>query len=626
MFAAPIAFSCTDFLEQPEGSLVTIDSVFNNPDNAMQALFQVYGTCVTNGFPTGSDGNDLSDAGCGNSLMMCVCDEGDQKNSWAWAYKYKSGTWGPSSQNEFNYEAKVQGMRNACIFIENAPKVPHISTGKYVWNERFMQQVVAEAKYLLASMHYETMIRYGGIPIINEVPRVEIHQVDGLNKAVVVPSAYRQSLESTYKFIVKCCDEAIPYLQDEFPAGELGRVNKGAALALKANTLLWIASPAYNTSTPKVSFNDERDSLLCLGRYEAELWRQAADAAKAVLDWASVHGYQLLDDAGLGKAESYNYATGQALDGRNKEIILMDHSHPTYVNGANFNSQLSPIYWTWAGQTHSIPMNFVRFFRDKDGNDLVIPEEGSYPELKAILRNAEPRFHAIAWTPGRPFTSTNKLDANGGRDTAKIMYQEERGGTFLPSGPGKFSGEARGFYLRKFINFGGASADVYWPVYRLAEFYLNYAEALNEQNPADTEIVTALNAIRTRGGLPLLQPGNPTYDTCFGNQQKMREYIRRERAVELFAEEHRPFDLRRWGIAEDHSKGDFYALYLYQNGTGIYQYPQSGWSTDQKRKNDHYLSFYQTAFETRIWEPKMYYYPFDQTEVNKGFLEQNPQW
>lgn len=617
---------CSDFLEQPEGSLITIDSVFNSPDNAMQALFQVYGTCVTDGFPSGSDGGGLTDAACGNGLLMCISDEGDQKNTWAWAYKYKSGTWGPSNQNEFDYGAKVLGMRNACIFIENAARVPAISTGKYVWNDDLKNQTIAEAKYLLATMHYESMIRFGGIPIINSVPRVQIVTVDGVTKAQVVPLAYRRSLEATYKFIVQCCDEAIPDLPDKYESGEMGRVNKGAALALKANTLLWIASPAYNTETPKVSFGNEKDSLLCLGRTDTDLWRQAADASKAVLDWAAENGYTLLDDESLGKSDSYNYATGQAMDSRNKEIILIDHSHSSYKNGANFNSQLSPIYWTYAGQTHSIPLNFIRFFRDKNGNDLVLPENGTYPELKSILRNAEPRFHAIVWAPGFQFTKTTALDANGGRDTAKIMYQSAKGSTFLQSGPGKFAGEARGFYLKKFINFGGATANVFWPIYRLAEFYLNYAEALNEMNPNNTEILNALNAIRVRGGLPELKPGNVTYQECFGDKVKMRNYIMRERAIELFAEEHRVFDLRRWGIAEDYMQGDYTALYLYQNGTGTYQAPASGWTTQKRIENDNYLSFYKEVFEQRMWEPKMYYYPFSQAEVNKGFLIQNPQW
>jgi hypothetical protein len=621
-----MATGCSDFLEQPEGSYTTIDSVFNNPDNAMQALFQVYGTCVTNGFPTGTGGDGLTDAGCGNGLLMCTCDEGDQKNTWAWAYKYKAGSWGPSNQDEFNFESKVQGMRNACIFIENAERVPYMSTGKYVWNDDLKNQTIAEAKYLLASMHYETMIRFGGIPVINTVPHVEIQTEGGKKKAVVVPSAYRQSLESTYKFIVQCGDEAIPYLPDQYPSGDLGRVHKGAALSLKANTLLWVASPAFNTATPKVSFGDERDSLLCLGSTDANLWQQAADAAKAVLDWSKTFGYEILDDASLGKSDSYNYATGQAMDSRNKEILLIDHSHGAYKDGANFNSQLNPIYWTYAGQTHSIPMNFIRFFRDKNGNDLTIPEEGGYTELKNILRNAEPRFHSIVWSPGTQFTKLTALDNNGGRDTAKIMYQTERGSTFINSGPGTFAGEARGFYLKKFINFGGATANVYWPIYRLAEFHLNYAEALNEVNPSNPAIVTALNVIRVRGGLPELKAGNATYDQCFGNKDKMRAYIQRERAIELFAEEHRPFDLRRWGIAEEYNPGNFVALYLYQNGSGTYRHPETSWTDQQRADNDTYLSYYKTVFETRIWEPKMYYYPFSQTEVNKGYLVQNPQW
>jgi len=55
-------YACKDYLEQPEGSIITVDSVFNNPDNAMRALWNVYATSVVNGFITGDGGSGLSDA------------------------------------------------------------------------------------------------------------------------------------------------------------------------------------------------------------------------------------------------------------------------------------------------------------------------------------------------------------------------------------------------------------------------------------------------------------------------------------------------------------------------------------------------------------------------------------
>jgi hypothetical protein len=108
----------------------------------------------------------------------------------------------------------------------------------------------------------------------------------------------------------------------------------------------------------------------------------------------------------------------------------------------------------------------------------------------------------------------------------------------------------------------------------------------------------------------------------------MREYIRRERGIELYGEEHRFFDVRRWKIAGNDGvmKGDFYRIFLYENGTGTYVDPTTSMTPAQRLANDNRLSFKIEKFETRVWSDKMYFYPFPQNEVNKGFLVQNPGW
>ena len=164
----------------------------------------------------------------------------------------------------------------------------------------------------------------------------------------------------------------------------------------------------------------------------------------------------------------------------------------------------------------------------------------------------------------------------------------------------------------------------------------NYAEALNEYNPADPEILTYLNKVRVRGGLPALVPGNKTYDTCFGHLELMRECIHKERAVELYAEEHRPFDVRRWVIAGQDGvmKGDLKRLVVQQVDGVAYKDVRNAkmvpdfdsWTPEQKEANDRALSYKTEKSTTRVWEDKMYFYPFPTDEVNKGFLVQNPGW
>jgi len=383
--------SCKRFLEQPSGSIITVDSVFTTPDAAQRALWNVYATCVVNGFITGDGGSGLSDAGTVDGFLLAASDEGDQFGSGGRANAFNAGTWGPTFQDEFSYNRVTIGMRNACIYIDNALKVPIGNTGSINWTTQLRDQTIAEAKILRALMHYEAMIRYGGIPIIDQTPVVQINNVNGVNQAQVIPRGNRSSLKSTIDFIVKSCDEAIPSLPDNFPASDIGRVNKGVALSLKAVTLLWAASPLVNTATPPVP--SANDSLVCMGSADPNRWTLAANAHKVVLDWAISNGYSLLDDVSLGKSESYNYATGAALDPRNKELLYYDKSHGQQAGGANVVRWGCPIYFSWGNTVMALPMNFIaKTFRDVNGNDVTIPTDGTFTQFKAIMKRMEPRF------------------------------------------------------------------------------------------------------------------------------------------------------------------------------------------------------------------------------------------
>jgi len=627
-------YACKDYLEQPEGSIITVDSVFNNPDNAMRALWNVYATSVVNGFITGDGGSGLSDAGTVDGLLLGASDEGDQFGSGGRSNQFNAGTWNANNQDEFSLGRVMLGIRNANIFLENVDKVPFITTSNYTWAPQLKEQTIGEAKILRALMYYEMMIRYGGVPIINEVPKVVINEIDGISRAEISPLGVRRSLKSTIDFILKDCNEAIPVLPNSYPNSDIGRINKGAALALKAVTLLWAASPLVNTNKPPLSSGF--DSLLCLGNTDNSRWNAAAEAHKALLDWATQNGYRLLDDPALGKIESYNYATGAALDPRNRELILYDKSHGQQAGGANIVRWGCPIYFSWGNVVMAVPINFVlKTFRDNAGNDVQIPNQGNFTELKAILKKMEPRFHAIAWWPGSQYTFTGLMNAQGGNDTAKFLFKRgSMNGNFVQTGAGPQligNGVPNGFHQKKFINLVNATngtVNLYWPVFRLSEFYLGYAEALNEVNPSNPEILNALNEVRKRGGLPLLVPGNNTYQAILGNQSNIRNYIRRERAVELYGEEHRFFDVRRWKIAQDEGvmKGQFSRIFLFENSTKAYVQPTTSMTPAQRADNDKTLSYKIETFENRIWEDKMYFYPFPQSEVNKGFLKQNPGW
>ena len=165
-------------------------------------------------------------------------------------------------------------------------------------------------------------------------------------------------------------------------------------------------------------------------------------------------------------------------------------------------------------------------------------------------------------------------------------------------------------FLRKFckgVKNGSAPAPR-WITFRLAEFYLNYAEALNESSTsveAQKQIEWALNEVRRRVKMP---------DIEYTNQADMRKVIRRERAVELAFEQHRYFDARRWKTAasEHMMEGDIYTLQLAPGPDPAR--PAVGVTYQLKK------------IGSRVWDDRMYLYPFQQNEVNLGYLKQNPGW
>ena len=117
-------------------------------------------------------------------------------------------------------------------------------------------------------------------------------------------------------------------------------------------------------------------------------------------------------------------------------------------------------------------------------------------------------------------------------------------------------------------------------------------------NGSPAEIEWALAQVRERVDMPPI---------AYTNQDDMRLKIQRERGVELAFEGHRYFDVRRWKIAGDEGvmRGGMYSLKLYGGSEPTYQLER---------------------FENRVWDDKMYLYPFRVSEVDIGYITQNPGW
>jgi hypothetical protein len=139
----------------------------------------------------------------------------------------------------------------------------------------------------------------------------------------------------------------------------------------------------------------------------------------------------------------------------------------------------------------------------------------------------------------------------------------------------------------------------------MAQIFLDYAEALNESNTGNPEILTYLNMVRQRAGIPVYGSGATEVPAPVGKEQ-MREAIRAERRVELAFENVRFFDTRRWKIAEITDAGSFFGMNLNANGTAFYT---------------------KTLLENRVFRKRDYLFPVPLDEMLRNrLLVQNTGW
>ena len=141
-----------------------------------------------------------------------------------------------------------------------------------------------------------------------------------------------------------------------------------------------------------------------------------------------------------------------------------------------------------------------------------------------------------------------------------------------------------------------------WPHFRLAEMYLNYAEAKFELGDEAT-CREYINKVRARVNMPDI-PATVTGEA-------LRQRLYNERRIELSFENHRFFDIRRWKIANIIENRPIYGLDIFLNmNTGVKTYTPV------------------LLLQKNPYQDKMNLLPISKSEIdkNKGTLEQTPGW
>ena len=549
------------FLDKPPGVDVTEDTVFSSQINAEMFLTGIYWAGMY------TDIDDYGERWTGNGSYAVFCDEGENGSWWHAAHAYNNGVLTPYPDVEdFDYQRwpyRWNAIRRINILLDRIDDVPDAST-------QYKEQAKGQALFLRGLQYFEMFKRYGGVPIVDR--RFDLSDPENLR----IP---RATIEDLVNFIVADADEAARLLPDSWPTTYTGKATKGSALMLKSKTLLYAASPLTNTATPPLSLPGEQNLLICYGNTDASRWEHAAAAAKAVLDWAPGAGIRLL----TGDPETSYRDVWEIPD--NEEIIMASKLFPLWYAAGNVWRFRTNFYARLMGI--NITQNFVEKYEKRDGTPQVWNQTGS--NLTQMYRELDPRFdQSVAynmcyWNPDFPEVR---------------MYEG------APE-PNQLADNKTGYWMRKFVpaalNNDNPQVPI-WTLYRLGEAYLSYAEALNECNASPPkEAYDAVNAIRARAGMPPFPAGL--------TQAQFRERIRNERTVELAFEDHRLYDIMRWVIAEQNGvmRGEMRGLKIYEDppGSKAFRYEQY-------------------VFEERSWSAKMYRCPFYQTEIDKGYLIQNP--
>ena len=550
-----------NFLDKPPGVDVTEDTIFSNQISAERFLMGIYREGMYSDMPEWSDRD-----GWDSDFKIGFSDEGKQVASWYNSVAYNNGnmtnTWNPLDSK---WSWRWRALRAVNIFLDRIDDVPDAS-------QEYKNQAKGQAIFIRGMNYLELLKRYGGVPIIDR--RLTNEDAQGEK----IP---RSTLEETVNFIIKDAETAASLLPDSWPSQYSGKITKGAALMLKARTFLYAASPLSNTENPPLSLPDEDNKLICYGNYDANRWKLAADAAKAVIDWAPGAGVRLLS----GSERSYQ-DTWEVPD--NAEIILGPKMYvPLQGYWSSTFKSLNNFYLIQGGIM--ITQNFVEFYERKDGTPQPWNRNGGN-NLAEIYSNMDPRFkQSVAyngsyWNVGFPEL---KFYVGGVADNQPPRVDNKTG-----------------YWIRKWIPTiltRNTQAYVNWHWARLAEAYLNYAEALNEYQGPTADAYQAVNTIRNRVGMPNLPTGL--------NQAEFRDKVRRERAIELAFEDHRLWDLMRWRMAEQTLNAPMWGL-------KIYKLPEPS--------NEFRYEYY--IFQERSWKTPMYRLPFNQNEVDKGYLVQNPGW
>lgn len=432
-------------------------------------------------------------------------------------------------------------------------------------NPETKKVLTGEMRFIRAWIYSDLANLYGDVILVTDLPQLGQANYDKAK------SPYQEVVD----FIVSELDKAV----DELPNTSFnGRASKGAALALKARTLLYAASPLHNN-----------------GSYNMEKLTKAKEAAQAVINLGS---YTL----------EQNFSNIYSTPTYSKEIIF----------ARTFNKEHIPfnLFGVTSGDRYYLPFAYqdvdlgyaqplqslVDAFEMNNGLPITNPASGYDPQNPYV--NRDPRLsksiiHQGSILPALPGVTDNVDNKDG---TITIRYDKDKAGIAAKDGNSYTPLLNSSYNILKRSNPGKPlrgirDAYVPWIHFRLAEMYLIVAEAEAEAGNSSAS-VNALNVVRKRAGMPNLP---------MLSGSALRERYRNERRVEFAFENLRWYDITRWMIAPQVMSQTAYGVEIVRDNS-------VSPAKDEYRYNTRILD------NKRKWLNKMYFMPIPFTELQNNKL------
>jgi hypothetical protein len=564
--------------------------------------------------------------------LWSVYDRRESSNIWNGdLFNIARGFQNASSPYGNDWDDIYKGIRCCNILIEQVGTVPDLPE----WEKL---QWIAEAKFLKACYHFHLVRNWGPIPIVRENLSIDA----GVDEVRVS----RNPVDECFDYIIQLIDESLADLPlKEQSRDEWGRITKPIAAAVKAKVAVYAASPLFNNNTDQATLVNKDGTRLFATK--------TADEAKARWDYAVTACNEAIAICNEASKTLFKHQSRVSLNDTllvqlnirnvlaekwNDEIIWTNTQTPLDANHKlqqatmpNIQADIYPDVSTLFGHIQP-PLKIVEMFYTNHGlpleNDKAWDTIDPYAfrlggeverwyiakdyETVKLNFDREPRFYAWLgfdggiWYGQRAETNDPipgdlfRITCRAGGIHRKIGYDW---------------GPVTGYYPKKLIHYenritGSNSYSITrypWPMLRLADLYLLYAEAINESegpNGAHSgDLFKYLDMVRSRANIPGVKAAwdSKYSDTPgkYNDQVGMRAIIHRERLIELAFEGQRFWDLRRWKeVAAEYAKG-------------IYGFKVTG-----LRPEDYYQKLLLADQEFAL---KDYFWP-----IATSLIEQNP--